>query len=465
MTRSLVVIAALAGCVPSSRELRAPVERERAQRLGDAELAGDATREQVRAAIAERLARPLDKAAAVRIALANSPRVRAALAELGIAGGNLALARAIGPADLDLDLRLKGGLDYELDVTQDVIALIAGAPRRAAAHAELAAAQAAATATALRLAARVEIAFQDLLAAQQEAELRRTAFDAADAAALVRERMHAAGNAPDLALARDRDAREQARVDLARAEAAIEVRREAVNGLLGVTGEHTRWAVAGRLPELPAQPPALDELEARAVAANLDLAAGRARIDAAANDVIDQRRRAFLPRLGLGVSVHRDHDDGTVGVGPAISVGVPLLDWNWGGRARAHATLRRAEHELTATALELRAQSRAARITALAAHQEARHLRDVILPLRQQIVDETLKHYNAMNVDPFALVLARRELVDAGQQYLDALRRYWNAIAEVTALERGVAVDAVPPAQRRPAAPPPRAPEHRAGGH
>ena len=32
-----------------------------------------------------------------------------------------------------------------------------------------------------------------------------------------------------------------------------------------------------------------------------------------------------------------------------------------------------------------------------------------------------------MDADPFALIVARRELVDAGHQYLDALRRYWNA--------------------------------------
>jgi hypothetical protein len=33
--------------------------------------------------------------------------------------------------------------------------------------------------------------------------------------------------------------------------------------------------------------------------------------------------------------------------------------------------------------------------------------------------------------------MARRELVDAAQQYLDAVRRYWNATSEATALGRG----------------------------
>jgi hypothetical protein len=92
--------------------------------------------------------------------------------------------------------------------------------------------------------------------------------------------------------------------------------------------------------------------------------------------------------------------------------------------------------------MALGAAVRAARNAAVAAYAEARHLRDVVLPLRQQIVDETLKHYNAMDADPFALIAARQGAVEAAQQYLDAVRRYWNAMAEVTALSRGVMLDA-----------------------
>lgn len=435
---------ATAGCAPSAASLRRPVDADLARRLGDPALQIGDDSPAAAAAIAERLGAPLDRAAAVRIALANNARLRAALAELGVAGSALALS--LGPAEVEAQVRFVGGAtDLELDVMQDLLGLLSAGPRRAAGRFEVAAAQAAATGTALRLVARVEIAFHDLIAAQQELELRRTAFDAADAAAVVRERMHAAGNTPMLALARDRDAREQARVELARAEAALEVRREALNALLGLAGAQTRWTAAGRLADLPAAPPALDDLEPRAVAASVELAAGRARLDAAANRVTEQRLRTVLPHLAAGVAVHREHGDSGdshLGVGPAVSLGLPVLDWNSAGRARARAERRRAEHELTATAVELRAAARAARITTLAAYQEARHLRDVVLPLRQQIVDETLKHYNAMDADPFALIAARRDLADAGHQYLDALRRYWNASSTVTALERGVAVDA-----------------------
>jgi len=64
------------------------------------------------------------------------------------------------------------------------------------------------------------------------------------------------------------------------------------------------------------------------------------------------------------------------------------------------------------------------------------------VPLRQQILDETLKHYNAMDADLFALIVARRELTAAAHQYVDASRRYANAMAETRALARGALLDA-----------------------
>jgi hypothetical protein len=146
--------------------------------------------------------------------------------------------------------------------------------------------------------------------------------------------------------------------------------------------------------------------------------------------------RAVLPELGVGASVI--DRDGTIEVGPALRLGIPLFDQRAGDRARAQAEAARADHELVATAIELRAHARAVRVAALATYAEARHIHEVVLPLRQQIVDETLLHYNAMDADPFQLIIARRELADAGHQYLDALRRFADAMTEVAALRRGV---------------------------
>ena len=427
--------------MPPPPALRAPVDQLISERIGAA--LDDQTTARIDARIDALLAQPLDAAAAIRIALVRSPRLRAAFDELDVAAGDVAAALGLGPVTIDAKLRYGRERDeYELDAIQGLLGLLTAPGRRAAAHAELAAARATAAATALRLAARVEIAFDDLLAAQQEVELRRTAFEAADAAATLRERMRDAGNTTELAQARARDAREQARLELDRAEAATLARREAVNALLGLSGERTKWTATGTLPDLPAAPPALDALETRAAAASLDLTAGQKRREAAEHRAGGERLRAILPELGVGISLA--HDGQNTGLGPALQIGIPLLDPRTGERARADALVRRAGHELEAQAIELGAAARVARTTALATYQEARHLHDVVLPLRQQIVDEVQKHYNAMDADLFAVLLARRELVDGEHQYLDALRRYWNATVEVTGLLRGVMLD-VPP--------------------
>ena len=436
--RVLLIPLALAACVPSSQALRVPVDRLVGERLR-------APVDPLTAAQIDRLlAQPLDAAAATRIALAGNPRLHAAFDELDIAAGDVAAALGLGPVAIDAKLRFGSPQDeLEIDAIQSVLGLVLAPGRRAAAHAELAAARATAAATALRLVAHVEIAFTDLVAAQHDVKLRRTAFDAADAAATLRERMHAVGNTSDLALARDRDAREQARIELGRADAALARRRDALSALLGLSGERTQWTVTGALRDLPDSPPALEALEATAIAASLDLAAGRARRDAAGHRASTEQLRSFVPELGVGVAVT---DDGNqTAIGPALRIGIPLLDLRSGPRARAGAVVRRAAHALAAQDNELRAAARAARATALATYDEARRLHDVVLPLREQIVGETLKHYNAMDVDPFALIAARRELVDGGHQYVDALRRHWNAMAEVTALSRGVMLGAAAP--------------------
>jgi outer membrane protein TolC len=442
VTRRLAALTlALAACAPTTAELRGPIDDDLARR---ARLQPAAAGE-----LDKLLAEPLTADVAVRIALANNPRLAAAVDELGIAGSELAATALLGPTEVDVMARFgTDSHDYELDAIQPILGLIEAPRRRAVAHADVAAARARAEAAAVRLAARADIAYRDLLAAEQEVELRQTAFDAADAAATLRERMHDAGTATDLAQAKDRAAREQARVDLARAQADVEQARESVDTLLGLSGARTTWSTRDRVAELPADAPQLDDLESRAVAASLDLAAGRARADAAANQAALERQRSWLPELGVGVSAVDIAEPGAashVDVGPALRIGLPLLDQRQGPRARATAELARAEHDLDATAVELRSHARAARIAALAAYDEARHLRDVVIPLRQQIVDATLQHVDAMDADPFQLIAARRDLVDAGHEYLDALRRYGDRMSEVQALQRGVSLEEPPP--------------------
>lgn len=425
-----------AACVPSRSAVFGPVDREIERRIGIE--ASWQTDSRTAPAIRDLLAKPLDRDAVIRIALGTNRRLQAEYDRLGIAASEIASATVLAPLRVDLEYKFARGdasSETEIDVIQDVLDLIQIPQRRAIAGADLDAARARAVAATVELVARVEGAYIDVVAAQQELELRQTAFDAAAASADIAERMAAAGNLPDLALARERDQREQMRIDLARAQIDVEVSRESLNQVLGLTGELTKWTVDTRLPDPPPQAPALDNLERDAVAASLDIAAVRAEAEAAAGRVGLARFRSVIPELGVGVSL--DRKDGEWDAGPAVAIALPIFNQNQGGRARANAELRRSRNEMIATGVELRATARSTRQRVLGAYMEANHIRAVILPNRQLVLSETLKQYNAMNASTFELLTARRDLVDAGRQYIDALRRFWRAAAEARALARG----------------------------
>ena len=424
----------LIGCVPSQSAVFGPVQRETQARIGVGISWSDSRSEP---AISALLAKPIDLDAAVRIALARNQHLQARFEELGIAASQIAEATVLPPTEVDVNFKRAiggGGSETELTVVQDLLSLIQIGQRRGAATAELEAARARAVAATVELAGRVEIAFYDHVAAIQELELVKTAFDAAVASADLTERQHEAGNANDLALAREQEQRERMRIEVSRAEQEVAETRARLGALLGLRAE--RWTVTGRLPEVPAEPPSLGDLNRVALTSSLDSAALRAEADAAAARHRYALVRTLLPTLGAGVAVAK-RDGGDWEVGPALRVGIPLFDQQQGPRARARAEERRANSELAATQTELAAEVEATRSRVGRAFAEAHQLADVVLPLRKRVLDETVLQYNAMNATPFELLVAKRDMVDAGRQLIDAQRRYWTAAARAKALQRG----------------------------
>lgn len=437
MRYALIAATLLAGCMPSRSSLFDPVEHDVSNRLGIGVSWAEAGR--TSAAVDALLAKPIDLDAALRVALARNRHLQAQFDELGIAASQVAEATVLPPLSVDVDEKLAvsgGGSEVELTAVQDVLDLLQLGQRRGIAHAELRGARARAVAATVVLAAQVEAAFYDVVAAVQGGELVASAFEAASASASLVERQHAAGNASDLALAREQEQRERVRIEVSRAEQQLAERRARLAALLGIGSEHADWATAGRLPEPPPTAPKLDDLEQAAIGASLDLTALRAEADAAEARHGYAMVRAFVPGLGAGVAVAR-RDGGAWEAGPAIRIGIPLFNQQQGPRARARAEASRAENELAATSTDLRATAETTRSRVLQAFSEVRQLADVVVPLRKRVLGETLLHYNAMNASTFELLTARREMVEVGQQYLEALRRYWTAMAEAKALRRG----------------------------
>jgi outer membrane protein, heavy metal efflux system len=404
-----------------SGEVRSTVKERIGHEVGGAQDAEN------RAAARKLLARPLDAERAVGVAMLQSSRLAALLAELGIARAQVLAASRIENPELDATARSvqrDSQLDLDFMATENLTSLILLPTERAAANAQFAAERLRATRLALDLAFEVRRAFFDYQASVQASELARKGMQAADASSAFAVGLREAGNISQLDLDIQRVLSEELRIAVAEADALSHARRERLNALMGVDAHAEPWTLAGPLPEPPPAPEAQPAaLEGRALANNLELREWSRRAQAAGHAHDAAKARGLLPQLRAGASVERE--DHAWGVGPSVGLRLPLFDQGQAGMARAEALQARALATRRALEHEVRAAARAASKQLQTAREAAQRYRDVLLPLRASILEQTQLHYNGMQLGVFQLVDAKRQALASEQQYVLALRDYW----------------------------------------
>jgi cobalt-zinc-cadmium efflux system outer membrane protein len=65
------------------------------------------------------------------------------------------------------------------------------------------------------------------------------------------------------------------------------------------------------------------------------------------------------------------------------------------------------------------------------------YYRDILLPLRERIVNEAQLQYNAMQLGPFVLLNAREQQIETAVAYIETLREYWLARGDVGQILNG----------------------------
>ena len=239
----------------------------------------------------------------------------------------------------------------------------------------------------------------------------------------------------DLDLARERALTEASKVALRSAELAARQSREQMNSLMGLWGKDTEWKIDIRLPDIPEQPMQVDGFERVALSRSVDLAQAKQSLLVTGEQLGFNRTTALLPEIDFGV--HGEREEGAWQIGPEIAFPVPLFDQGQARIGRALAELRRAQQEYYALAVDIRSAARAARDRAQAARDRAMYYRDILLPLHERIVNESQLQYNAMQVGPIQLLRAREQQIEVAVAYVEALRDYWLARADVSHILSG----------------------------
>lgn len=416
----------------------------------------------LRAACLALLAEPIDEAAAVKIALLGNASVREAYERLGIARADLLQAGLIANPVFSASARFfSAGPEVELGLAQSFVEIFFVPLRKRVATAELCAAQADVVRTLVRLVYDARRALVALRGAQDVAAMRIAALESMTAARELMVQLHGAGNARDADLTIEEVGAARAQLSVDAALLAEQEARADLGVLLGRCAADVAWTVAGSVPSLADAAPLADAdadgaVEARALAASLDLLENKARIHAALAGAGLARSMGGLPGLELGVEGERPDGGGSWGFGPAVSTTLPLFDTGAARVLGANALVRSrmAHHEQLGVEIVVGARRLAARVRALRAREI--YLREKYVPLRKRLLEQTVATFHAMQIGAFDVLDAKEGEVDAQRELVETQTAAWLAVLDLSELQAGslnrerLATGELPEAAERP---------------
>lgn len=448
-----LVAAVLAGCAVPPEAGFPDVAKLSTERTGSRVHWNQGTPEDaaVREHVKGLLAATLTADAAVQVALLNNRRLQATYEELMVAQADLVQAGLLTNPTIHGEVRFPiesgEGTALEFGLMQNFIGIFQRPLRQKIAGAAFEAAKLRVTGEVVDHAARTRAAFYEVQAAEQQRELRETVLAANEAGYDIAKRLREAGNTTALELAMSRMQYEQTKMDLAMAEVSVLRARARLDALMGVHGADTTWRIAPRMADPPPSEMDLARLESRAVARNLDLAALRQDTLRALGERGFARVFTFVPDLYISGHAERE-PGGEWTIGPELEVPIPIFDQGQARVASADARVRQTRETAAALAVEVRAAVRGARARLVSARQRIDYYKAVMLPLRQEILDQTQLQYNAMQVGPVQLLQSREQQVDTAGRYLEEILEYWLARTELEQIVNGRLVTIEGPARR-----------------
>lgn len=423
---------------------------------GSLELAQTPAQREARAQAIERLlAQPLDQAAAVQLALANSPALQALLAQSWSELARLAQSGRAANPSLSLEQASVGGeLEIGRRLSLGLLELLTLPQRQERAQRAQGSAQLRLSAEVVEQVTRVRQAWVQAVAAQQSLVYAEQINAVAQSSAELARRMQAVGNFNTLQRARQHAFYADASGQWAQAHHNALANREALVRALGLDdAQALQLRLPARLPDLPQLPHEPLDLGPGALSQRLDVRMAQA---ALAASLQGQGLNALESLTDVELAVRRDTlFDNAAGAqasrqGVEIAVRLPLLDSGDLRRTAHNAQTLALAHSVQATLREASSNLRESYSAYRSAYDLARHYRDEVLPLRKTISDENLLRYNGMLIGVFELLADTKAQIAGVQAAISAQEQFWLADAALQAAQIGRPL-ATPPARTSPA--------------
>lgn len=427
----LLLALTLSACASLSPERAAAPVQQQSRDWVAADLPLQRTDEQ-RAAARERtdalLARPLDAQGAVQLALLNHRGLQASLHGLGMADAERVQTLLWPNPVLSIGRMVRGDeREIERGLEFNLLRLLGRGARQEAGARALEREQARVAQQLLDVAGQARRGWVQAVASQEQLVHARTVLDSASAGAELAARMRQAGNVSALRLARERAVLAEAQLAMEQAQLQAVRDREALIRAIGLWGDDVAvLTLPRRLPDVPAEFRAAEDLERQAVAQRLDILAAKRDSAQLAAQLGLTRQTGRVNVLDLGLQRNSSNEEPTQR-GVELTVELPLFDWGQARVAGAREAYGQSLERTAQVAIEARSEVRVARTQAETAWRIARRHHDEVLPLARQVSDETLLRYNGMLVGVMDLLADARAQARAVSATLNAQRDYWLA--------------------------------------
>jgi outer membrane protein TolC len=243
-------------------------------------------------------------------------------------------------------------------------------------------------------------------------------------------RQHTAGNLSKRNLLKIQDTYARARLEAMELNRENVIAREILNRLLGLYGEQTNYTL--ETTPLKLGTPILDAqgLETKAIKNRLDMNAAIKAVDYAARDAGYTQNTRLLNEIELSVESEKETNSQRFN-SFGIKIPFPIFDFGQGRVGKAQALYNEKVHHLYEVAVNIRSQVRESYAASRYAYDKAAEANDVIVPVNQQILEETKLFYNGMLEGVYELLEDQRRFGEAKIQSLISVGEYRKAQADL----------------------------------
>ena len=383
----------------------------------------------------------IDQAAAVELALINSPSVQVMLANHWQQSSDTALGGSIPNPVFEFGrISADDELEIERILAIGLLDLLRLPMLARGATIQLQANQVALAADTVDLVTRVRQAWVNAVASQQLATYAKQIFSSAEASATLATNMQAIGNFNALSRARQQAYYANAATNLTAARHEALADREALIRLLGLDdAQTTKLKLPARLPDLPEQPVAAPDVTATALQGRLDINMAMAGLRLATmqqglklvSEITD------IELAAISESVWSDGDRESAR-GYEIGIELPVFKNISQVRNRLNARSLAASNTLESVTRSAISHLRESYSAYRSSYDIATHYRDEVVPLQQLISEENVLNYNGMIIGVFELLADSRAQIQTVQSSIEATNQFWLADAALRASLVGI---------------------------